>query len=483
MSSFWVDFAPPHQAHDESPERSPNAKRTTRYSDFLQFLAIAFSEKKYRKLSLHPVLTSSSPRFSDASMGGISFDVRKVTVSSFPHGLDDAALDQRQFVIVKQPRLDECRRLRLNTLEEIATELQILRHERIAEHPHILNLVGIVYHNASRDPGSPYILPALVVEYAEWGNLRSYLAQGLGHSMQERFDICQDIASGLEHLHSFGIVHCDIKDTNMLVCSDKIRKVVVKISDFGFALSLLDYQTQLIGFTSSWEAPEIHQPLDRNRLCQLDIYSYGLLFYTVMKKGTLFYEAADVEDHAEQLLKMKISNLLSATMQMNLLVHMKHERCMLLIICRILRFSLDVDVEKRFQTMHDLTALLKQCNPSDLSRENNLENPLYQVHNFGVGHYASAKGRILKLFHDSIDAYQNELEHMKSALRNLFEERFNIEIDMFMDKPGVSDDVNYRCCPGMELILFRSLLGVLPSSNSTRNHKDASRYVEPSKQL
>lgn len=467
--SFFADLVPSLQPQPVVPEKGDKGQRTTRCSGFLQFLAIAFSEEQYRKIGLHPVVTNSNPNFSDASMGGVSFDVRKVRVSSFPRGLDDEALDQKTFVVVKQPRLDQDRQMQRNALEEIATELQILRHTRHIKESNILELIGIVYHDANIDGETPYILPALVVEYAELGDLRSFLAEGFGHSIQERFEICQDVARGLDHLHRCGIVHCDVKDKNMLVCASKVRKFVVKVSDLGFALSLLDDSPYIRGYSPYWEAPEIHEPLQRTHLCQLDIYSYGILLYTVMKNGALFYEANETENRASHILMLKKSNFLPATMLMNLLLRMRDERCMLLIICKILTFCLHADAKKRFRSMHDLLKLLRWCDPSDLRREDHVGEPLYELLTSNVGkymeYYPQLKSRLLNMFHESIKVYQAAIGDdlpLGQALADLYKKRFNVELEMFLFRPVGADNESFQYCPAMSLMLPRSLLGLLP---------------------
>lgn len=490
MSSFFAGLAGPGPSQQSIRQDGDKIRTTTGYCDFLQFLAITFSEEQYRTIGLHPVITNTFPTFSDASMGGVSFDVRKVRVASFPQGLDDESLGHRTFVVVKQPRVEQDRPIQANALDEIATELQILRHTRHISNSNILELVGIVYHDANIDGEDPYIFPALVVEYAEFGDLRSFLAEGFGRSIQEKFEICRDVAQGLDHLHRCGIVHCDVKDTNMLVCASKDKKIVVKVSDFGFAISLLNDSPRVVGYTPYWEAPELHEPLQRTRLCQLDIYSYGLLLYTVMKNGALFYNATKTENQVSDILKMKTSNLLQATMRMNLLLTMKNERCMLLIICNILHFCLHADAGKRFSSMHDLLNLLRWCDPSDLRREYHIEEPRYQLQTTTIGeymktYYPETKNRVLNLFDQHVRSYQAAIEDdvfLGNALKSLFQERINIELDMFLDKPTGPDNKAFQYCNGIILMLYRSMLGLIPlnlNGKASTEAQDPSRGSNP----
>src|SRR5271163_3832557 len=168
MSSFW-DSSSILRSEQSLGESAPlEVKRHSKCRDFLAFLAIAVGNGGTRDRGLHPVLTNSSPAFSDVSMGGISFEVRKTKASTFPLGLADHLFQNREFVVVKQPRVNDAGSLDIDVLGEIAVELQILRHPPLLKNENIIDFLSIMYHNAG-DSLTPLILPALVVEYAELG--------------------------------------------------------------------------------------------------------------------------------------------------------------------------------------------------------------------------------------------------------------------------------------------------------------------------
>src|SRR5271154_2845764 len=81
--------------------------RPSRCPDLLAFLAVTFELGGTPQLGLHQVLTNNSPLFSDVSMGGASFDVRKTTTSSFPTNIAPRILNGREFVVVKQPHVTD----------------------------------------------------------------------------------------------------------------------------------------------------------------------------------------------------------------------------------------------------------------------------------------------------------------------------------------------------------------------------------------
>ncbi|KAK2764200.1 hypothetical protein CKAH01_15806 [Colletotrichum kahawae] len=77
-----------------------------------------------------------------------------------------------------------------------------------------------MYHDTGdASPDVPRIMPALVLEYAEYGSLKTFQQQGGGSSFVDQIQIAIDTAHGLKALHDCGIIHGDVKPSNLLVCS------------------------------------------------------------------------------------------------------------------------------------------------------------------------------------------------------------------------------------------------------------------------
>jgi len=83
-------------------------------------------------------------------------------------------------------------------------------------------------------------MPRLFIEYVDGGDLSQWLGQEERPSLEQRFDVAIQIASGLDYTHSFlwiddqgvehkGVVHRDIKPANVLLTTDGIARV----TDFG----------------------------------------------------------------------------------------------------------------------------------------------------------------------------------------------------------------------------------------------------------
>ena len=86
--------------------------------------------------------------------------------------------------------------------------------------------------------------------------------------------ICHDIAAGLRHIHSHGLVHNDIKSSNIFMVLDHHFGPLCKIGDFGL--------TREAGFDDE-EGDQKYMPsevLDSGRKeASADIFSFGLMLY------------------------------------------------------------------------------------------------------------------------------------------------------------------------------------------------------------
>lgn len=113
--------------------------------------------------------------------------------------------------------------------DEIALK-RFLREARIIAALRNPNVV--IIHALERKNDNHYI----VMEYAEKGSLEDLLKEATeGLSIRESIDITIEICQGLEAAHDKGIVHRDVKPSNILLFSDAKGHIIPKISDFGVA--------------------------------------------------------------------------------------------------------------------------------------------------------------------------------------------------------------------------------------------------------
>ena len=136
-------------------------------------------------------------------------------------------------------------------------------------------------------------------EYAESGNLESWAqAQGgLGTiPLSQRLDLVVRIADILAAAHSVGVLHKDLKPTNVLIGADSSGKPVPKLADFGSGGLLDPLRLDAIGITrmgfsraafgedtpatALYRAPELM--VGQLATVQADIYSLGVMLYQVV---------------------------------------------------------------------------------------------------------------------------------------------------------------------------------------------------------
>ncbi|XP_021908996.1 probable serine/threonine-protein kinase At1g54610 [Carica papaya] len=118
------------------------------------------------------------------------------------------------------------KKVRFDTLEPesvkfMAREILILRK---LDHPNVIKLEGLV---TSRMSCSLY----LVFEYMEHDLAGLVASQGVKFSEPQVKCYMKQLLSGLEHCHNRGVLHRDIKGSNLLIDNDGI----LKIADFGLA--------------------------------------------------------------------------------------------------------------------------------------------------------------------------------------------------------------------------------------------------------
>ncbi|HEY8629721.1 MAG TPA: serine/threonine-protein kinase [Gaiellaceae bacterium] len=133
-------------------------------------------------------------------------------------------------------------------------------------HPNVVQV-----YDAGETDGSPYI----VMEYVPGDTV----AQRGKLSHAEAVPLALQACAGLQHAHSAGLVHRDVKPANLLVREDD----VLKIADFGIAraaeLTRLTQHGTVLG-TAAYLSPE--QAAGEDVTTATDIYSLGAVVYELL---------------------------------------------------------------------------------------------------------------------------------------------------------------------------------------------------------
>jgi serine/threonine protein kinase len=151
-------------------------------------------------------------------------------------------------------------------LEVGAAELLLQEAEAIARlsHPNLVTL-----HDVGRCDQGPY----LVLELLRGCTLGERLSQG-PVPVAEALRIGVDVARGVSHAHQAGVIHRDLKPTNVFLCEGGLFKVL----DFGMAHAFGRQRT--LGGTPAYMAPE--QWRDGSEDERTDVFALGVMLYQML---------------------------------------------------------------------------------------------------------------------------------------------------------------------------------------------------------
>ena len=145
------------------------------------------------------------------------------------------------------------------------------------------NVLRIQYMEKERVTGDTY----LVLELCQ-GTLIDYVEGNLDVDRKMPKEFLRDATKGLIHLHKLGIVHCDIKPSNILISRPDSGIVKAVIGDFGVSKRLgngeQSFSVTMAEGTQRWMAPEILCGDTRATLL-VDVYALGwVIFYVLTGK-------------------------------------------------------------------------------------------------------------------------------------------------------------------------------------------------------
>jgi tetratricopeptide (TPR) repeat protein/serine/threonine protein kinase len=154
----------------------------------------------------------------------------------------------------------------------------------VMDHPHIARVLD----GGTTASGRPYFVMELVrgtpiTEYCDENSL----------SIRQRLELFASVCQAIQHAHTKGIIHRDIKPTNVLVTRQD-GQAVVKVIDFGIAKAIGQRLTdktvftdfaQMIG-TPLYMSPEQAELSGTDIDTRSDVYSLGVLLYELLTGST-----------------------------------------------------------------------------------------------------------------------------------------------------------------------------------------------------
>jgi tRNA A-37 threonylcarbamoyl transferase component Bud32 len=164
-------------------------------------------------------------------------------------------------------------------------EERFLREARSAAGLHHPGIVAV--HDAGREGQTLYLVSELVrgVSLEEWRRRGCV-------SFVESAGLVAQVAEALHHAHRQGVVHRDVKPSNILLVGPSARfsegrltEMAVKIADFGLALRdagevTLTLDGQVLGTPAYMSPEQVHNPHAVDG--RSDVYSLGVILYELL---------------------------------------------------------------------------------------------------------------------------------------------------------------------------------------------------------
>jgi len=156
---------------------------------------------------------------------------------------------------------------------------RFLREARTAsslDHPNI----GVIHGIEETEDGHTFI----VMAFYEGSSLAHRIANG-PLRVHEAIGIARQIAVGLGDAHAHGIVHRDVKPSNVMLTASGL----VKIVDFGLARGITDATVSQTGVTGTVRYMSPEQAMDRTVDQRCDIWALGIVLAEMLTGSSPFH--------------------------------------------------------------------------------------------------------------------------------------------------------------------------------------------------
>jgi serine/threonine-protein kinase len=234
--------------------------------------------------------------------------------------------------------------IKLIKANELSVEARarFLREARVVAK---MNHPGIV---AVHDIGEHEDALFLVMAFVPGSNLRELYERGDALRLDELMDLGIQASDALEHAHSLGVVHRDVKPENIMVVRKTGEAFRVLLADFGLAQSLseqrLTHSGAVMG-TVAYMSPE--QVAGQGVDGRTDVYSLGTVLYECLA-GDVPFPGADIASILYRIAHQPPPPLRSVA------AHVDDDLAAAVMAC------LEKDVSRRTQRPRDLAAALQR---------------------------------------------------------------------------------------------------------------------------
>ena len=209
-------------------------------------------------------------------------------------------------------------------------------------HPNIVSIRAVSFKTEKK---------YLVMEYIDGISLRTYMDRRSALDFDEFISFSEQILAALEHAHSRGVVHRDIKPQNILVLKDGF----IKVTDFGIAKVPEKSKGKTISDnaigTVYYISPE--QAAGKSTDSRSDLYSFGVLMYE-MATGRLPFD----DERPISILMMQIHDKPLPPRKINRQIPRGLERLILTLM--------EKDPRRRYQTAKDVFIQIRRLGDNPL---------------------------------------------------------------------------------------------------------------------
>ena len=194
------------------------------------------------------------------------------------------AIKEPNFILDAREKLDISDVSARRQIRNMIIEITALWHKRLRKHRNIVKLLAWGLNDSTWD-----MVPFIALELAD-RTLTDLLNEGDDHPLDLKHHLCLDIGCGLDAIHGSDLIHGDLKPDNVLLFRETWRWIA-RLADFGAAGQIGQGMASEGRGTMGWRAPEYRRhvedgtPLDPFLLDMVDVYSYGLMLWSVFLKN------------------------------------------------------------------------------------------------------------------------------------------------------------------------------------------------------
>uniref|UniRef100_A0AAR2K9S4 Ribosomal protein S6 kinase n=1 Tax=Pygocentrus nattereri TaxID=42514 RepID=A0AAR2K9S4_PYGNA len=183
------------------------------------------------------------------------------------------------------------RKATLKVRDRVRTKME---RDILAEvnHPFVVKL-----HYAFQTEGKLY----LILDFLRGGDLFTRLSKEVMFTEEDVKFYLAELALGLDHLHSLGIIYRDLKPENILLDEEGH----IKLTDFGLCKEAIDHEKKAYSFcgTVEYMAPEVVNR--QGHIHSADWWSFGVLMFEMLT-GSLPFQGKDRKETMNLILKARL---------------------------------------------------------------------------------------------------------------------------------------------------------------------------------